>query len=298
MTQPREILKRIKGVENTQQITRAMKMVAASKLRKVLDRTIALRPYSDTITRLQDHLMEQVPDIAREHFRDVDKEKNIFVIFFTGDRGLCGSFNINLIKEFDKFVASKPDSNFKIFCFGRKGEAHVKKLVEEDSEKFEMIGFRDDLINDIKFPIAFEFAKTAKDACDIGNVDSAYVVFSTFENVLSQWAHTLRVWPPKIVEEPEGASIHHHLYLYDPNPEVLIDPILLRSLAVHIFQAMLESVSSEYSARMSAMENATHNADDIVETLTLEYNKSRQASITNEILDIVCGAEAMNASGK
>ena len=298
MGHPREILKRIKGIKNTQQITRAMKMVAASKLRKVLDRTIELRPYSETISRIQEHLMQQSPEVAQRHIRASEVEKTIFVIFFTGDRGLCGSFNLNLVKEFDEFIASKPNCKFKVFCFGNKGRIHVEKLVAKEPAKIELIGSRDNLINDVKFPLALEFAKTTIEAYDNGTFDAMYLVFSTFKNVLSQWAHATKVWPPQMVKEPEGITFHHNLYLYDPSAEALIDPILLRSLSIHICQAMLESVSSEFSARMSAMENATKNADDIVEALTLEYNKSRQAAITNEILDIVGGAEAMNASGK
>ncbi len=300
MAHPREIKRRIRSVSNTKQITRAMKMVAAAKLRRVLDKTIFLRPYTAGVTRLKNHLLEQAPDLARLYFGDERPEKKIGILFFTGDRGLCGSFNVNLAKEFEKFVAAHPDSTFSIFTFGKKGKSYIDKRRRKAQDLFEIAGHLDDLINRVQYPVALELTQKALGAFIDKKIDSFYVVFSTYINAMSQRPHAVKLWPPEYdpPQEQDEAKKLEHNYIYEPEMRELVRPILERFVSVSVYSAMLESASSEYAARMAAMENATKSAEEMIEGLTLLYNKARQAKITDEIIDIVGGAEALRAAAQ
>jgi len=294
MEHPREIKRRIRSIRSTQQITRAMKMVAAAKLRRVLDRTLALRPYAEAVTKIKDHLIEEAPELARRYYGESRPERNVGILFFTGDRGLCGAYNMNLAKEFDLFTASMPDRKFRVFTFGKKGESHVRKRNRREGAPFELWGSMDDLINRIEFPTALKITRQALGAFVEEEIDSFYVVYSTYINALAQRPNVRKLWPPTVEHREEGRFEHN--YLYEPSAEALLKPILERYVSISVFQAMLESASSEYAARMTAMDNATKNAEDFIESLTLAFNKARQAAITKEILDIVGGAEAMRSA--
>ncbi len=294
MAQPREIRRRIKSIRNTQQITRAMKMVAAAKLRKVLDRTIQLRPYTDAITELREHL---VNGGAGQFIRSVGEREPVGVtgvLFFAGDRGLCGSYNINLTKELDRFLASKPDEKFLVYTCGRKGKDYLLRKSPHRS-RCEHWGHKDEIVNAASFALALELTREAIKAWESGRIDTLYVVYSQFINALSQKTAAVRLWPPDLTAT-EVRDEDESDYIFEPDAESLIRPILERQVSTMVFSAMLESASSEYAARMTAMENATKNADDLVSALTLEYNKARQQAITDELLDIVGGANAMLAS--
>ncbi|MFA4985009.1 MAG: ATP synthase F1 subunit gamma [Candidatus Brocadiia bacterium] len=292
---PRDIKRRIRSVINTQQITRAMKMVAASKLRKVQDRTITLRPYTFAVTRLKDHLLESVGDLANA-FVEERPEKTVGVVFFSGDRGLCGAYNSNLIREFEKFRAANPDRNLRVFVFGKKGIAHIKKVCRQKNSRVEMCFSRFDLIKSLSFQVSLEVTKKLNADYAAGTLDSMYVIYSQFVNMASQSAGTRKLWPPSVEQSNQEPGRYAHDYLYEPPAVELVRPILDRYISVSLYAAMMESVSSEYAARMTAMENATKNADDMIDSLTLEYNKARQAFITKELLDIVGGTEAMKAA--
>lgn len=299
MAHPREIKNRIHSIQNTAQITRAMKMVATAKLRRVLDKTIDLRPYARSVTSLKNLLLEEAPDLAKLYYGGDREETNIGILFFTGDRGLCGSFNVNLAKELDRFTASKSGCKFRIFSFGKKGKSFITKKQKLEGDKIELSGSMDDLINRIHYPVALELTRKALGAFMSGQIDAFYVVFSTYINAMSQKPHTVKLWPPVLTGtvEEEADKLERN-YLFEPNARDLVKPIMERYVSISVFQAMLESASSEYAARMSAMENATRSAGDLIDALTLVYNKARQAKITDEILDIVGGAEALRAANQ
>ncbi|MDZ7816977.1 MAG: F0F1 ATP synthase subunit gamma [Planctomycetota bacterium] len=180
----------------------------------------------------------------------------------------------------------------------RKGADYLRKLQKGRlGERIELLDTRHDLINNIKFPVALDYSRKAMKMHEEKQIDAYYIVFSTFANVLSQHPHVKKIWPadPQDIAEDSDEQFQHD-YMYEPPAKELLSPILERFLSMSVFQAMLESASSEFAARMTAMENATRNADELIDDLTLAYNKARQAAITDEMLDIVGGAEAMRSS--
>ena len=287
MINPREIRYRIAGIKNTRKITRAMKMVAAAKLRRVLDSTICLRHYAHSIRAMKDHIMTQLPELAQKSFEGSIPETKVGVLFFTGDKGLCGSFNINLIKEFDRFTSTMPDAEFHVFAFGCKGKAHIQKRHNMEGDSVVLWDSLDGLINRVTFPLALGITKKALRAFRRHKIDSFYIVCSTYINALSQKPYVHKLWPPDMTKEDKEDKHHIHTYLYEPDPEILLQPILERFVSVSVYRAMLESASSEYAARMTAMESATKNSEELIDSLTLEYNKARQSAITSQLLDIL-----------
>lgn len=279
----REVRKRIKSAKNIQQITKAMKMVAAAKLRKAQDRILAARPYSEKIREVIADLVEKVEGkeypIVRAH-PNVKKEA---VILVSADKGLCGSFNTNLIKEGMNRMKANPD--IALFYIGKKAMDGLKKF-GKDAELFK---FNDKNISWIDVEEVCKLAINNFLAEKYSKVD---IVYSEFQNSLLQKIVTKTLLPVKFENAP-GAAAAKRDFLYEPSEGAVLNELLIRYVKTTVYRAILESQAAELGVRMVSMEMATNNAGDMIRGLTLLANKTRQAAITKEILEIVGGAEAI-----
>lgn len=291
----RDIQNRIRAVKNTRQITSAMKMVAASKLRKAQGRMMDLRPYAEKMNSVISGLsagadLEMNPLLAQRPTKAVE------VLVITSDRGLCGAFNSNILKAAQTLVQdiSKEDSDtvaggpveINISTVGKKAVDYYKR------RKIDLRHSWTGLSGGIEYTRIQELTNNIIERYTSEAVDKVYVVYNMFKNVVIQnvtVAKLLPVEPPEAPEEGEAKAD----YIYEPSEQALFDALLPKNVEVQIFRAMLESQASEEAARMTAMENATKSATEMIDGLTLKYNKARQASITAELMDIVGGVEAL-----
>jgi F-type H+-transporting ATPase subunit gamma len=283
----KQIQKRIAAVKSTQQITKAMKMVAASKFRKAQEAVIQARPFAremkNTLGRLATIHAEvrQHPLVVK---RESTQKEDLFVL--TSDRGLCGSFNSNVLRAVEHYLLDHQDHFNSIYLstIGKKGHRYFKRQgvnIRQDVE---------DLLNQPVYSRAVELAEDLAERYTSGEVDRVTLVFNEFRSAVQQIVVFRTLLPLEAPEVGEGNEFVD--YVYEPNKAELLDRIVRRYLANQLFMNILESVASEHGARMTAMENATDNATEMIQNLTLEYNKARQAAITRELMDIVGGAEA------
>jgi len=290
---PREIRRRIRSIRNTAQITRAMEMVSASKMRRGQQAVLAARPYADRIRLMladlaaiadRADLLRSFPLLSRRPIRRVQ------VIMITSDRGLAGALNTNVIRRAVEFMThERPErlEDFEIVAVGRKGRDWLVRYGWPMIAEFTKVGDRPS-IEGIR-PIA-EIA--TQDFIE-GKVDAVFVVYTHFINTLRQEPRVMQLLP---IEPPAEA---HEItdYIFEPNPQAVLEALLPRFIEVQLYRALLEAVASEHSARMVAMRNATENALELVQELTLTYNKARQAQITREVTEIAAGANALGSLG-
>ena len=283
----KQIQKRITAVKSTQQITKAMKMVAAAKFRKAQESVIQARPFSRELmstlgrlavihTEVQEH-----PLVVK---RESTEKEDLFVL--TSDRGLCGSFNSNVLRAVEHYLLDNQDRRDSIFLstIGKKGHRYFKR--QNDNIRQDVL----DLLNKPIYSRAVELAEDLAERYTSGEVDRVTLVYNEFRSAVQQrvvFRTLLPLDPPEAGEGDEFVD-----YVYEPDKTALLDRIVRRYLANQLFMNILESVASEHGARMTAMENATDNATEMIQNLTLIYNKARQATITRELMDIVGGAEA------
>lgn len=302
MPNAREIKKRIRSVKNISQITRALEAVAASRVRKAQARVLASRAYSEKaweiLLNVQSTSTKGIP--LHPLLTPRDEINNIQIILITSDRGLAGAFNANILRVAHRF-ADRLDHSIDWVTVGRKGRDSMIRLGENVVAEF--TGLPADLtINDVS-PIA----RTAIDSFLDGTVDEVFVAYTDFINTLTQRPTVSRLLPlipyetddqvaAEYVKEAPHVSEGRQDYEYEPDAASILDEIVPRFTVLQVYQALLESYASEQSARMIAMRNASDNASGLIDDLTLEYNKARQAAITAEILDIVGGAEALQDS--
>ena len=283
----RDIKRRIRAVNNTRQITKAMKMVAAAKLRKSQTRMLEMRPYADKMNAVLRSLARGAESAAHPllAFRP---RKTIEVLVITSDRGLCGAFNSNILKTAQKVVAEMRKDNFEVVfsVIGKKAADFCKR------RNMPVRGSWTGLSGRVTYPHAQEVANDIIENYIGETVDEVVLIYNEFKSVISQQVSVKRLLPlvsPETEEESEPAMD----FLYEPSQEEIFNVLLPKNVEIQIFRALLESQASEEAARMTAMGNATKNADDMVGNLTLQYNKARQASITKELMDIVGGVEAL-----
>jgi F-type H+-transporting ATPase subunit gamma len=285
----RDIKKRIGAVKNTEQITKAMKMVAAAKFRKAQDIVLQARPFAremnETLRRLATY--QEVLDHPLMTQRESYQKEDLFVL--TSDRGLCGSFNSNVLRMVEHYLLDHHDrkDQISLSTIGKKGFKYFSKAGMDIRQNV------DDLLDKPLYTRAVELAEDLAKRFVDGEVDRVTLVFNEFKSAVQQtvvFKTLLPLEPPKLEESQEGGFVE---YLFEPDKKILLDRIVHRYLANQLFMIVLESVASEHGARMSAMENASNNARDMIQDLTLEYNKARQASITKELMEIVGGAEAL-----
>jgi F-type H+-transporting ATPase subunit gamma len=279
------IRKRITSVRSTQQITKAMKMVAASKLRRAQEVVVRSRAYGAKLREVVAGLASEAS--LREHrlVRARTPESRVLLIVLTADRGLCGGFNANLIRQSETFLA-RDGATASLAIVGRKGFDYYKKRAVEIREQY--VG----IAGQAPIEIARQLVARAVGLFVEEEVDAVYVVYSQFRSALSQVPTIERVLPIEAPVTTDETGIARE-YLFEPSREAVIEDLLPRYVEVKIFQALLESIASEHGARMTAMDSATNNASDMIERLTLEMNRARQATITKELMEIVGGAEAL-----
>jgi len=282
MANLKDIRNRIKSVKSIQKVTKAMKMVAAAKMRRAQERMEQSRPYSQSLMKVIQHLL---PDVDRDilpllDVRDIKRKAYVVV---SADRGLAGAFNTNLLKVAQKGIDEFGQDNIDLFCIGKKARDHFKR------RGYNIIENHVDFWAEMEFDSAMMIGRSIIDYFTNGKVDEIHVVYNYFINVAQQEVKS-EVLLPLIYEESNGVA---HDRLYEPSKEELVSSLIPRHLNVQMWQYLLESYASEQAARMLAMENATTNAQDMIKDLTLEFNKARQAAITTEMLEIVSGAEAL-----
>lgn len=288
----RAINRRIKSVKNISQVTRAMEMVAASKMRRAQNATLASRAYAEKSWEVLTFLANQPGRGKLMHplLETREQIKNVAVILISGDRGLCGAYNVNVLRSALDF-SGKQDKPAKFITIGKRATSTIARLHKDLLAEFSGMSERPTLLS------VTPIAKIAIDEFLKGNVDQVYMVYTDFVNVLVQKPVVRRLLPIETnsVEHHDGAGA---IYIYEPDPETILNSVLPRFTELQIYQALLESVASEWAARMVAMRNATANARELIDSLTLVMNKARQANITKEMLDIVGGAEALRATLK
>ena len=269
-----------------QQITRAMEMVSAAKMRKAQQRVTASRPYSEQLREIMSDLATQQPDpeqLAQFPLLQTRPVRNVELIVVTPDRGLTGALNTNILRRGTRFILSEAGAPVQVIAVGKKARDYFVRTRQDVIAEF--IGIGDNTTLDSVRPIA----DIAIDDFASGKVDAVYVVYSRFINTLLQRPEVMQILPV----EPPPAHEGYADYIFEPTPADVLNELLPRYVEVQLYQAILEGIASEHSARMVAMRSASDNAKEIQQELTLSYNKARQAQITREVSEIAAGANAM-----
>ena len=285
MANLKEIRSRIASVSSTMQITSAMKMVSAAKLKKAQDAITAMRPYADTLTELLQNLSGSIEDASGSVYATERPVQKVLLVAITSNRGLCGGFNSNIIKE----VVNQRDNNYAgkqvdVFTIGKKGNDILSK-------DFSVIENRGDVFDELTFANVATVADQLMALYACGNYDRIDLVYNRFKNAATQLVTTEQFLP---IVPVSGETTSSSDYIYEPAQEEIVSTLIPKALKTQLFKALRDSFASEHGARMTAMHKATDNATELRDQLKLTYNKARQAAITNEILEIVGGAEALN----
>jgi len=290
MANLKEIKNRITSIASTMQITSAMKMVSAAKLKRAQDAITQMRPYSEKLQEILVNLSATL-DLSENAFSDQRDVKKVYIIAVTSNRGLCGGFNNNIVKRVNSLLAGDYAAyETKVIAVGKKANDTFKRT--ESNFRPDGIGAAEDMFNDLTFERSSDMAQFLMDEFAAGIVDKVVVVYNQFKNAAVQEVQAEQFLPivnPESAQESSSGD-----YIFEPNKSEIVEDIIPKSLKIQLFKAFLDSHASEHGARMTAMHKATDNASELKRTLTLEYNKARQAAITNEILEIVGGAEALN----
>jgi F-type H+-transporting ATPase subunit gamma len=341
-----DLRRRIRSVKNTRQITKAMKMVSAAKLRRAQERALAARPFAQMLTNVLQSVVSRAelvdPDTGmplHPLLRETRPEKTVLIIIVTGDRGLAGAFNTNVLKAPLRFVEYLKDKNIDVVAIGRKGRDFLRRrfpVADQESAaragRVQIVGEYVNILGKIEFDAVEEVAhKIIKRYCN-EEIDGVYLIFNEFKSVISQRVIVQRILPVQDIgrrvvtqaedlsaearermgeaartagvslQPPETTDMDREAvkfatapvdYIYEQPPEELLTDLLPRYVAIQIYQSLLESVAAENAARMTAMDSATNNANDVIDSLTLTLNRVRQAAITKEIIEIVSGAAAL-----
>ena len=285
MANLKEIRNRIASVSSTMQITSAMKMVSAAKLKKAQDAITAMRPYSDKLTELIQALSASADTDQPNPYTVVPQEEKILLVAITSNRGLCGAFNTNVIKETLRLSKEEFEGKtVELVTIGKKGSDILSKSLPFKSS-------HDDVFDDLTFDNTAKVAESIMEAFAGAEYDKVVLIYNRFKNAATQLI-TVEPFLP-IVSESSEEETSNGDYLFEPSQAEIIDELLPKSLKIQLFKAIRDSLASEHGARMTAMHKATDNATELRDQLKLTYNKARQAAITNEILEIVGGAEAL-----
>lgn len=293
MANLKEIRNRIVSVNSTKQITSAMKMVSAAKLRRAQDAVVQMRPYSNKMQEIISNISVGLDSVDGE-YSDERTIKNVLLVGITSNRGLCGGFNNNVIKKIAYLAANQyKDANIVVLPIGKKIKDSIKKtnytispIFKPETEK---------IWDNLTFLNAAEIAQQIMSSFVNKEVDKVVLVYNQFKNAAVQELQAEQFLPvmPPTEENNKKSSSSVVDYIYEPEKESILQELIPKSLKTQLFKALLDSVASEHGARMTAMHKATDNANDLINALKLTYNKARQAAITNEILEIVAGAESL-----
>jgi F-type H+-transporting ATPase subunit gamma len=286
MANLKEIRNRITSIKSTMQITSAMKMVSAAKLKKAQDAITAMRPYSSKLTELLQNLSATIDGDTGGAYSTEREVSKVLLVVVTSNRGLCGGFNSSIAKEVIKTVSENyTDKNVDIFAIGKKGADSLEK-------EFSIVNRRNDIFDDLTFDNVAAIAESLMALYVDGSYDRIELVYNQFKNAATQIPQVEQFLPIKPIEG--GEEITNSDYIFEPSKVEIIEALIPKSLKTQLYKAIRDSFASEHGARMTAMHKATDNASELRDELLLTYNKARQAAITNEILEIVGGAEALN----
>ena len=286
MANLKEIRIRITSVGSTMQITSAMKMVSAAKLKRAQDAVTQMRPYANKLTELLVNLSSTLDSSEGGDYSEKRDVKKVLLVTITSNRGLCGGFNANIIKKAKSLIINEyKDAQTDILSIGKKSSEDFTK------NGFNVLSTHDELYSDLTFDNTSEIAQTIMDAFTNTEYDKVVVLYNQFKNAATQIVMNEQFLP---IESPENSESTIGDYIFEPNQKDIVETLIPKSLKTQLFKAVLDSYASEHGARMTAMHKATDNAGELKKELTLSYNKARQAAITNEILEIVGGAEALN----
>ena len=284
MSTLRDIKRRITSVKNTEQITKAMKMVAASRLRRAQDAILASRPYAHKMLEVLSSLALRTNPQAHPLLATREPKK-VDLLVVTSDRGLCGAFNSNIIRRAERFIAEHPDWEFTLHLVGRKANDYFKR------RNYEIRKVSLNILSDISFSHAVAIGNDVVENYLGEEFDQVYMVYNEFKSAIQQTViveQLLPIKPMDITEEVNAVE-----YSFEPSEEVLLEELLPRHINTQVYRVFLESVASEHGARMTAMEAASKNAEEMIDKLTILYNRTRQAAITTELIEVVSGKEAM-----
>lgn len=286
MANLKEIRSRITSVGSTMQITSAMKMVSAAKLKRAQDAITQMRPYANKLTELLESLSASLDSSEGGLYSQKRNIKNVLLVVITSNRGLCGGFNAFIIKKAKSLIQNEyENANISIVSIGKKSSEHF------DKNGFNVVGKYDSLYSDLNFDSVAKVAEKIMRQFIAGDYDKVVLVYNQFKNAATQIIMSenfLPVQPPNLQENQVND------YIFEPKKQQIVEQLIPKSLKTQLFKAILDSHAAEHGARMTAMHKATDNAGELKKELTLTYNKARQAAITGEILEIVGGAEALN----
>ena len=287
MANLKEIRNRIASVSSTMQITSAMKMVSAAKLKKAQDAITMMRPYSSTLKQLIHNLSSSLDGDSQNPYCQVRSKKSILLVSITSNRGLCGAFNTNIIKRTKQLAGEDyKDKKVSLMTIGKKGSEILSKTGK-------VVSSHDNLFDNLNYNDVGKIAQLVMDNFEEKIYDEVVLIYNRFKNAATQIVQVEPFLPIIPSEETETTSSAD--YIFEPSQAEIVNELLPKSLKIQLFKALRDSFASEHGARMTAMHKATDNATDLRDQLKLTYNKARQAAITNEILEIVGGAEALNS---
>jgi len=286
MANLKEIRNRIVSIGSTMKITSAMKMVSAAKLKKAQDAITNMRPYANKLTELLQNLSGTLDGDAGSVFAEKRAVNKVLLVAITSNRGLCGAFNSNIVKETLSLAEDRyKDASVTVFTIGKKGHDSLLKTNE-------ILANHNEIFDDLSFDHAATIAQEIMDTYAAGKFDKIDLVYNQFKNAANQ-IPTHEAYLP--IESEATETTNNTDYIFEPSKEVIVETLIPKSLKMQLFKAIRDSYAAEHGARMTAMHKATDNAGEMKEELTLTYNKARQAAITGEILEIVGGAEALNS---
>lgn len=286
MANLKEIRNRIASVSSTMQITSAMKMVSAAKLKKAQDAITAMRPYADKLTELIQNLSSTLEGASQNPYTQIRDKQNILIIVITSNRGLCGAFNSNIIKKTRQLIDKEyAQQNTSLITIGKKGSEVLEKTGQ-------VIASHDAIFDALTYEQTAVIAQEIMDYYAEGRYDEVVLVYNRFKNAATQLVQVEPYLP--IIAQKQELEMAQTDYLFEPTQPEIVNTLLPKALKMQVYKALRDSFASEHGARMTAMHKATDNATELRDQLKLTYNKARQAAITNEILEIVGGAEALN----
>ena len=290
-----DIRRRIKSVKNTQQITKAMKMVSAAKLKRAQDRVVTARPFANKMAEVLGQLATRTDEDFHHPLLDLRGDQRYLLVLITADKGLCGAFNTNLTKAAQAFIRENSDKTIELMAIGRKGRDFFRK--RHATIVGEFLGLTGK--GRVEFSEALEVARSIiKLYTEDTGIDKVFIIYNEFKSVLSQRVVLDQLLPVVRAAEPEPEAKSQQPvtlvdYIYEQPPEEIFSRLLPRLVETQVFRALLESVASEHGSRMTAMDSASKNASELIDSLTLNMNRVRQAAITNEIIEVVSGAAAL-----
>jgi len=290
MANLKEIRSRISSVNSTMQITSAMKMVSAAKLRRAQDAITRMRPYAEKLQEILQNVSGS-PSVSENVYAQERDANRLLIISVTSNRGLAGAFNNSVIKHVNHIIASHPNTDIKVLSVGKKSFDAFKKTSHVPGVGYPKEPFA--IYDNLNFEESSIIAQSVMDKFAEGKIDKVVVVYNSFKNAAVQILKEEQFLPIVPPSSNEDSGVQSD-YIFEPNREEIVDELIPKSLKIQLYKAILDSHAAEHGARMTAMHKATDNAGELVKDLKLTYNKARQASITNEILEIVAGAEALS----